>query len=125
MLPSLAKRNVRPPLQCELQIDPSRRQINQRPRMIHRQVVMRPSPKLLQLLPIRRIDPPRRMYVHRLEHTLHPILILQPERHHLELQLTDRAQDEIIVAYRLEELRRPFLAELTAPSAAPSSSAGP
>src|SRR6185437_1486089 len=115
VLSGFPERDVRPPLQRQLQIDPGRSQKNQRPRMIHSEMIMRPPPKLLQPLPIARNHPPRRVHIHRLEHALHSILILQAERHHLELQLPHRSQDEVIVAHRLEQLRRSLLAQLRQP----------
>ena len=37
--------------------------------------------------------------------------------HHLELQLSDRAQDQIVIAQRPEQLRRALLAQLIQPLA--------
>ena len=50
--------------------------------------------------------------VDRLEHALHAVFVLQTECDHLELQLADRAEDQIVVAQRLEQLRGAFLAKL-------------
>ena len=46
---------------------------------------------------------------------MHPVLVLQPKRHDLELQLPDGAQDQLIVAQRPEQLRGALLAQLRQP----------
>src|SRR6185437_8879959 len=67
VLSRLPKGDVRPALERQLQIHPRRREVDERPRMIHRQVLVRPAAKLLQLLRIRAVDPARGMHVDRLE----------------------------------------------------------
>jgi hypothetical protein len=46
------------------------------------------------------------------EHRGDRVFVLQTERHHFELQLADGAEDHVVVAQRLEQLRRALFAQL-------------
>ena len=43
------------------------------------------------------------------------VFVLQAERDHFELQLADGAEDHVVVAQRLEQLRRALFAQLVEP----------
>src|SRR5579863_3084833 len=111
-LPRLAERDVRPALERELEIHAAWRKINQRAAVIDREIVIRLGAKLLKLLFVLAADPTRGVHVHGVKHTLHAVLVLEPERDHLELQLADRAQYQVVVAQGLEQLGRALLAQL-------------
>ena len=101
MLARLAELDVRPALERELQVDASRREINQRARVIEREVVVPLLAKLLELLRVLilflAIDPARSEHVDVVESRLHAVLVLQAERHDVELQRTDRSENQIVV----------------------------
>ena len=75
-------------------------------------MVVRLHAKFLELARVVRADPARGMDIDRVKHALHAVFILQAKRHDLELQRADGAQNELVVAHRLEELRRALLAQL-------------
>src|SRR3984885_15312979 len=112
VLADLAEHDARPALLRQLQVDARGRQIHQCAGVIDREGVMGASAKLGELERIRALYPARGMPRHRLEHALHPVLVLQPERHHLELQRTDRAENHLVVAQRPEQPRGALLAQL-------------
>src|SRR5690606_4373583 len=68
--------------------------------------------ELLELRAIRGTHPSRGHDVHAFEHAVDAVLVLEAERRDVELQRTDRAQDEFVARQRPEQLRRSFLAEL-------------
>ena len=80
--------------------------------VIERELIVRPRSKFLELARLRRRHPARRIDRDVVEHALHTVLVLQPESDHLELQLPDRAEDQIAVAQRPEQLRRALFAQL-------------
>ena len=91
--------------------------------MIDREVVVRLDAELREVLLVAR-SRPSAPCARRSARTrrLHAVFVLQAERDHFELQLADRAQDQVVVAQRLEQLRRALLAQLRrGPSRAPSS----
>src|SRR3569833_343262 len=97
VLARLVERDVRPTLLRQLQVHPRRRQVNQRATVIQRKVIVRLGPKLLEFLPIGGSNPTRRVHIDVIKHTLHAVLVLQPERHNLKLQLPHGPQDHVIV----------------------------
>ena len=64
------------------------------------------------LLVVRAPHPASRGYADRLEHALHAVFVSEAKRHHVELQLTHRPQDEVVIAQRLEQLRSALFAQL-------------
>ena len=83
--------------------------------MIDGQVVVSLHAKFREVLVVLAVDPARRVHGDRLEHAGDRVFVLQAERDHFELQLADGAQDHVVVAQRLEQLRRALLAELGEP----------
>ena len=80
--------------------------------MVQAQVVVSPAAELLELPRIRAMDPARRGDVDGLERALDAVFVRQPEGHDVELQLAHRAEDQVVVSKRPEELRGALLAEL-------------
>ncbi len=74
-------------------------------RQVHRVLVA----ELLQFLRVVAADPSCGGDVDLLEAGIDAVLVLQPVGHHLELQYTDRAQDQVVAHQRPEELGRAFL----------------
>src|ERR1700733_4390701 len=114
-LPRLAEDDIRPPLQRKLEIHASRGKINQRAAVIDREIVIRLDAEFLNLPLVTAADPARRVDVHRVEHALHAVLVLEAERYHFELQLTYGTQYQVVVPPRLEQLGGAFLAQLRQP----------
>ncbi len=61
------------------------------------------------------IDPARGVHADILEHALHAVFVLQAKCNDLELQLSDRPEDQLVVAQGSKELCRPLLAQLSEP----------
>src|SRR5690606_23083064 len=112
MFAGFSKIQIRPALERELQVHARGRQVDQGAGMIHREILIRLAAKLLELLRVLSIYPARREYIHVVEGRLHAVLVLQPNRDDVELQLTDRSQDQFVIAQRAEDLRRAFFALL-------------
>src|SRR6202011_4337996 len=68
--------------------------------------------KFGQPLLILKADPARHGDIDGLEHALNAVFVLQAKGHDLELQLADGAENQVIIAQRLEQLGRAFLAQL-------------
>ena len=83
--------------------------------VVEREVVMRLSLEFRQHLVVVALHPAGRGHIHGLELALDLVLVPQPMRDDVELQRPDRAEDQVVVAQRLEELRGPLLAELREP----------
>ena len=58
------------------------------------------------------VDPARGGAIIALEDGVDAVLVLEPVRHHVELQDADRAQYRVVRAERAEQLRGTFLGEL-------------
>src|ERR1700722_10671019 len=104
--------DFRPSLLGQSQIDACGREVHQFTGVIDGEIVMGLFAKLSQPLLVAEAHPPGYRYVDRLEHALHAVFVLQAKCNHFELQLADGAENQIIVAQRLEQLRRALLAEL-------------
>src|SRR5689334_9036033 len=86
---------LRPALLCELEGDVRRREIDELAGMIARDV----RRELLRELVDERVlapDPASGRYGHGLEHALDPVFVAEPVRGDLELERTDRAQDQVV-----------------------------
>src|ERR1700734_1796906 len=102
ILPRLEKSDLRPALLGQAEIDPCGGKIDQLAGVIDGKIVVGFVAKLAEPLLILQAHPSRHGDVDGFEHALYAVFILQPERHDLELQLADGAQDQIVVAQRLE-----------------------
>src|SRR5690606_37505062 len=96
---------IRPTLERQRQVHARRRKIDERTGMIEREVLVGFGPKLFELLRVLAVHPPRREDVDVVERRLDAVLILQTERDDVELQLSDRAQDQVVIAQRTKDLR--------------------
>jgi hypothetical protein len=98
LLARFAENDTGPTLDRELEIDPRWSKIYERSAVIYREVIVGFLAELLELLGIIALDPAGRLNADRLECTLDGVFVLQPESHHLELQLTNGAEDLIVIA---------------------------
>src|ERR1700676_4631099 len=112
ILAGLEEFDLRPAFLGQAEIDPRRREVHQFTRVIDGEIVIGLFSKLAEPLLIADAHPSRRGHIDRLEYALHAVFVLQAKGHDLELQLADGAENQIVVAQRLEELRGALLAEL-------------
>src|SRR3974390_2591596 len=80
----------RPALHRQLEVDARRREVDELVRMVEGEVLVTALAELGELPGIGTVDPAGDRDRDALEHALHPVLVLQPERDHLELQRADR-----------------------------------
>ncbi len=106
--------DFRPALLGQSQIHARRREIHQFVRRDRRRDCHRPwFAKLGQaLFSSCSAHPARHGHVDRFKHALHAVFVLQAKCHDFELQLADGAENQIVVAQRLEQLRGALLAQL-------------
>src|SRR5690606_985191 len=109
VLPSLAKDDLRPTLLREAPAHGRRREVDELTRMVAGDVDRKLLRELLELAFLRGLQPPGSDDVDRLERALDAVLAPQPEGRDVELQRADRAQNQIVVDERAEELRRALL----------------
>src|SRR5271167_4524077 len=108
----LEKADLRPPFLGQAEIDPCRCEIHQLAGMIDGEIFMGLFSKLPEPLLIARTHPARHSHIDWLENALHPVFVLQTKGDYFELQLADGAENQVIVAQRLEQLRGALFAEL-------------
>src|SRR3546814_19948207 len=72
------------------------RQVDQLPVMIMREARVVLVAKFLELFRVIDFDPARSVNLHRLEHRLDLVLVTQAVLHHIELQHTDGAEDDVV-----------------------------
>ena len=109
MLSRLAESDIWPAFLGQVEIHPCRCNVDQTVAVIQCQVVMCLALKVAEHLRIIAIDPSRGSDVDGLEQTLDLVFIAQAVRNNLELKRADRAKDQVVIASRLEQLRRTFL----------------
>src|SRR3990167_93232 len=103
---------VRPALFHQAQVDPRRGQVGEVAAAIQGEVFHRLVGKLFQLLLAAAVDPARRPDRDRLIGTLDLVFLFQAAGDHVELEHTDRAEDDVVAALGEEHLRCAFLRQL-------------
>ena len=83
--------------------------------MIQREVVLCLAPEFLQHLLVVTLNPSCRRHIDRLELAFDFVLVAQAMCDDVELERPDRAEYQVVVAQRPEQLRSTLLAELRKP----------
>src|SRR5688572_29781033 len=112
MLARIGEADVRVALLRHLQVHGARSEIDQVAEVVAREARVVLVLEFLELLDVLRADPAGAMDRRRLERGLDAVLVLQAELRNLELQLADRAEDDVVVGQRPVDLRRALFAEL-------------
>lgn len=115
VLASLAELDVRVTFLSQAQVDHGRRDIGEVVTAIEGQVDLVLALELLELLGVGPFHPAGGGDVDRLVQGLDVVLALEARDHHVELQHTDRTDDEIVALQRTEHLHRPLFGELYQP----------
>src|SRR5271166_1095314 len=106
------KFDLRPALLGKTEIDARRRQVDELAGVIDGEIVVGLVAKLCEPLLVLEPNPARDRDIDGFEYALHVVFVREAKCDDLELQLPDRAQDQVVVAQRLEQLRRALFAQL-------------
>src|SRR5690606_2729771 len=112
MFAGSAEPDIRPALFYQAEIDAGRSQVGEVAAAVDGEVLVGLVLELLEFLLVAAFDPARRPDVDRLVGALDLVFLLETAGDHVELQHTDRAEDDVVVALGEEHLGGAFLGQL-------------